>query len=218
MSNVHKGMATWGERLVPLSDFRAATAQAGRALAPDERRSAVAEYLRPVEDPTPVEGPFGRIAVFGGVYSNRFSLEAVLEDARRRDMNRRQEAHETLHQGIARRERITADLGDLRRGESAAKEELQRATESLTTTENSLYLLREELAAKSSSLTATESMANSFDDAGWAELSGPKAAEAGVGGVIGPLADLLEIQPGYEKAIEAVLGNRLRATIVEGLA
>ncbi len=87
MSNVHKGMATWGERLVPLSDFRAATAQAGRALAPDERRSAVAEYLRPVEDPTPVEGPFGRIAVFGGVYSNRFSLEAVLEDARRRGVD-----------------------------------------------------------------------------------------------------------------------------------
>ncbi len=144
--------------------------------------------------------------------------KSQMEDARRRDMNRRQEAHETLHQGIARRERITADLGDLRRGESAAKEELQRATESLTTTENSLYLLREELAAKSSSLTATESMANSFDDAGWAELSGPKAAEAGVGGVIGPLTDLLEIQPGYEKAIEAVLGNRLRATIVEGLA
>ena len=95
---------------------------------------------------------------------------------------------------------------------------MKRATESLTTTEYSLYHLREELAARYSSLTAIEGMANSFGDAGWAELSGPKAAEAGVDGVIGPLVDLLEIQLGYEKAIEAVLGNCLRATDVEGLA
>ena len=84
MSNTHRGMATWGERLVPLSDFRAATARSGRALAPEQRRSAVAEYCRPVEDSTPVEGPFERIAVFGGVYSNRFSLEAALDDAHHR--------------------------------------------------------------------------------------------------------------------------------------
>ena len=84
MTNPHKGMATWGERLVPLEDFRAETARFGRALSTGDRRSAVAEYLDPAPDATPVEGPYSRIAVFGGAYSNRFSLEALLDDARQR--------------------------------------------------------------------------------------------------------------------------------------
>ena len=84
MSNRHKGMATWGERLVPLPEFRAAAAQSGRPLSEMDRQSAVEKYLRPLNDATPVEGPYDRIAVFGGVYNNRFGLEAVLDDARRR--------------------------------------------------------------------------------------------------------------------------------------
>ena len=65
MTNVHKGMATWGERLVPLEDFRAATTRFGRTLSEEDRRSAVEEYLTLADDATPVEGPYGRIAVFG---------------------------------------------------------------------------------------------------------------------------------------------------------
>ncbi len=84
MTNAQKGMATWGERLVPLEDFRAATTRFGRTLSEEGRRSAVEEYLTPADDATPVEGPYGRIAVFGGVYNNHFGLEALLEDARRR--------------------------------------------------------------------------------------------------------------------------------------
>ncbi|MDH3402604.1 MAG: hypothetical protein OEP45_03230, partial [Acidobacteriota bacterium] len=41
----HRGLATWGERLVPLGSFRAATEQAGRALSPAARAEAVASYL-----------------------------------------------------------------------------------------------------------------------------------------------------------------------------
>ena len=84
MSNAHKGKATWGERLVPLQDFRAAAENHGRALTDEDRRAAVEQYLAPVDDATPVEGAFGRIAVFGGVYNNRFGLEALLDDARSR--------------------------------------------------------------------------------------------------------------------------------------
>jgi hypothetical protein len=80
----HRGLATWGERLVPLGSFRAATAEAGRQLSPAEREEAVAAYSQPAADPTPVEGPWSRIAVFGGVYNNRFGLAALLEDAARR--------------------------------------------------------------------------------------------------------------------------------------
>lgn len=80
----HRGLATWGERLVPLAEFERAAAAAGRALSPAGREAAVRGYLAPADDPTPVEGPFERIAVFGGVYNNHLALAAVLEEAARR--------------------------------------------------------------------------------------------------------------------------------------
>ena len=39
---LHRGLATWGERLVPLADFRRAPAEAGLRLSPEERAAAVA--------------------------------------------------------------------------------------------------------------------------------------------------------------------------------
>ena len=77
----HRGLATWGERLVPLGEFRDATTEAGRRLSGAERAIAVAEHRRPVDDGVPVEGPFQRVVVFGGVYNNHFGLEALLEEA-----------------------------------------------------------------------------------------------------------------------------------------
>ena len=77
----HRGMATWGERLVPLGSFHEATAAAGRSLSPAEREAEAARYLELPPDPTPVEGPFRRIAVFGGVYNNHHALAALLADA-----------------------------------------------------------------------------------------------------------------------------------------
>jgi hypothetical protein len=81
---LHRGLATWGETLVPLDEFRRAAAAAGRGLAPDERAAALSSFTRGPEDATPVEGPWSRIAVFGGVYNNHYGLLALLEDAARR--------------------------------------------------------------------------------------------------------------------------------------
>lgn len=80
----HRGMATWGEKLVPLAAFRQAAARKGPTRQPEERESAVLGYKAPLDDPTPVEGPYSRIAVFGGVYSNHLALLELLEDAARR--------------------------------------------------------------------------------------------------------------------------------------
>jgi hypothetical protein len=80
----HRGLATWGERLVPLDDFRRASAAAGRRLSPGERAAEVERYLASAADSTPVEGPFASIAVAGGVYSNHHGLAAFLTDAARR--------------------------------------------------------------------------------------------------------------------------------------
>jgi hypothetical protein len=81
---VHRGQATLGERLVPLAELRRAAAAAGRALPPDQRRRRRLEHLAPRSDGVAVEGPWRRIAVFGGVYSNHRALAALLDDARRR--------------------------------------------------------------------------------------------------------------------------------------
>lgn len=80
----HRGKATWGERLVPLGEFRAAAAASGRELSAAERLAAREHFMGELLDPTPVEGPYQRIAVFGGAYNNHFALEALLEDAARR--------------------------------------------------------------------------------------------------------------------------------------
>jgi hypothetical protein len=77
----HRGLATWGERLVPLGEFAAAAARAGRALSPSARAEAQTAFLTCAPDTTPVEGPFTRIAVFGGIYSNRPALAALLAEA-----------------------------------------------------------------------------------------------------------------------------------------
>jgi len=78
----HRGMATWGERLVPLERFRQATAKVGRRLSEAERLTEQRDFLQRERDPTPTEGPYSRIVVFGGVYNNHLALEAVLDAAR----------------------------------------------------------------------------------------------------------------------------------------
>ncbi len=77
----HRGLATWGNDLVPLARFRAAAAEAGRVLAPAARAAALAGYRAALADPTPVEGPFDRIVVCGGVYNNHLGLAALLAAA-----------------------------------------------------------------------------------------------------------------------------------------
>src|SRR5258707_1146889 len=76
----HRGMATWGEKLVPIGTFRQAAADAGLTLSPEEREAAMRARAAALADPTPVEGPWSRIAAFGGVYSNHLALLELLED------------------------------------------------------------------------------------------------------------------------------------------
>jgi hypothetical protein len=81
--NLH-GLATWGDRLVPLERFATEVAAHGRRLSADRRESEIDRFLRVPGDNAPVEGPFERVAVFGGVYSNAHALEALFDDAARR--------------------------------------------------------------------------------------------------------------------------------------
>ena len=74
----HTGKATWGDRIVDLETFEKATRDAGRRLEGEALERQRERWLQPMEDPTEVEGPFRCVVVFGGVYSNRHALEAVL--------------------------------------------------------------------------------------------------------------------------------------------
>ena len=61
----HRGLATWGDRLVRLDEFARATATHGRRLDDARRAADVRAFHAERFDDTPVEGPFGRVAVFG---------------------------------------------------------------------------------------------------------------------------------------------------------
>ncbi len=80
----HRGLATWGERLVPLERFRRASASAGRKLDERSRRAERIRFLGRPGDEVEIEGPYANIAVFGGVYSNHVALAALLDDAKGR--------------------------------------------------------------------------------------------------------------------------------------
>jgi len=80
----HRGLATAGERLVPLAEFRAAAAAAGTRLDAAGREAAARNHRRTLPDAVRREGPFAKVAVCGGVYSNHLALAALLADAARR--------------------------------------------------------------------------------------------------------------------------------------
>ncbi|MDH3743900.1 MAG: metallophosphoesterase family protein [Acidobacteriota bacterium] len=80
----HRGLATWGEKLVPLGRFREATEKTGRRLSRVERDEERSRFLSGSAEKAPIEGPYSRVAVCGGVYNNHFALTALLDDAARR--------------------------------------------------------------------------------------------------------------------------------------
>ena len=78
----HRGLATWGERLVPLERFTEEVTRHGRTLGDEERREERQRFTSRPDDGARAEGPFRRVLVFGGIYNNHLALRAVLEEAR----------------------------------------------------------------------------------------------------------------------------------------
>ncbi len=86
----HRGRATWGERLVPLEEFRLAAARHGRTLSSAARAEAVRAWLDsragfetegPQVERSQIEGSWSKVIAFGGVYNNAPALEALLDEA-----------------------------------------------------------------------------------------------------------------------------------------
>jgi chromosome segregation protein len=103
---------------------------------------------------------------------------------------------------VEERERLTQTVADLERRLAEAEARLAQA--------------RLDLAARSSSLDAVRELEVAREGYG----AGVRAvfAEGGapaLSGVVGTVADLIEVEPGLERAVEAVLGERLQWVVVE---
>jgi chromosome segregation protein len=114
-------------------------------------------------------------------------------------------------QGLAKRKEALEQ--DFRRRE----EELQRLQEDLAHTEGELKEVEGELHRLRFHLSSLSDMQRRFE--GYAE--GVKAIMTSHGaplkqGIIGVLADMMEVDPPYEVALEAALGHTLQSLIVKG--
>jgi chromosome segregation protein len=103
---------------------------------------------------------------------------------------------------VSEREWLTEALADHERQLAEAEARLAQA--------------RLELAARSSSRDAVHELEVAREGYG----AGVRAvfaegAGAALGGVVGTVADLIEVEPGLERAVEAVLGERLQWVVVE---
>lgn len=114
-------------------------------------------------------------------------------------------------------------LAEAKTSKEALEAELSEAGDTLTTLEEeedeltaSLQELREESSLTDSRLKALEEMASRFEGLNQGVKAVMEAGKEGrASGILGLVADVIETEPGYEKAVEAVLGERLQYVIVE---
>ncbi|MEE9613494.1 MAG: chromosome segregation protein SMC, partial [Thermodesulfobacteriota bacterium] len=117
-------------------------------------------------------------------------------------------------------EGLKAEMENAGGKREAAEAEFAGAAEKLAGLENALLLktaerkaLDEERAAKSARLEALEEMGSGLNGSKEGITAVMKSGREG--GMHGLLADVMEASPGYERAVEAVLGERLQYVIVE---
>jgi chromosome segregation protein len=114
------------------------------------------------------------------------------------------------------RDRALAELGSLEGERQRVAARLAEEERRLEEAEARLANARVEVAARRSSLEALAELerAREGDGAGVRAVFADGRA-AGLAGVVGTVADLLEVPPGMERAVEAVLGERLQWVVVE---
>jgi chromosome segregation protein len=114
------------------------------------------------------------------------------------------------------RDRALAELGSLEGERQRVAARLAEEERRLEEAEARLANARVEVAARRSSLEALAELERAREGYG----AGVRAVfaeggAAGLAGVVGTVADLLEVPPGMERAVEAVLGERLQWVVVE---
>lgn len=110
---------------------------------------------------------------------------------------------------------LTAKAG-LEAEAEAVREKLDKLERENTGMVETVKALNEELAAKTSRLEALEEMKEKHEGLNQGIRSVVDRGEAA--GVHGILADFIETSPGFEKAVETALGERLQYVVVDGVA
>jgi chromosome segregation protein len=115
------------------------------------------------------------------------------------------------------RDRAVAELSTLGAERARLHADQAEREQGLATAEAELADLRLTLAARPSSLDAVRQLAAAREGygAGVRAVLASEARAAGLAGVIGTVADLLDVPPELERAVEAVLGERLEWVVVE---
>lgn len=128
--------------------------------------------------------------------------------SKERDLHRRRERREAeLLEWTGRRDTLTEELQGLQREVSASEERILG--------------LRSDLAESRSRLESLEAIARRLE--GYSEGvrtimspgEGDEEAKPAVDGILGLVTDVLEAQPEYERAIEALLGDKLQLLITD---
>ncbi|MBI3827775.1 MAG: chromosome segregation protein SMC [Candidatus Rokubacteria bacterium] len=115
------------------------------------------------------------------------------------------------------RDRALAELSALMGERAGLQAQLGDRESRLATAEAALAELRLVLAARRSSLEAVRQLEEAREGygAGVRAVLAAGSGVAGLAGVIGTVADLLDVPPELERAVEAVLGERLEWIVVE---
>jgi chromosome segregation protein len=114
------------------------------------------------------------------------------------------------------RDRAVSELSSLAAERGRLAEALADRQARLSDAEGRLAQARLDLAARSSSRDAVHELEVAREGYGaGVRAVFAEAAAPSLGGVVGTVADLLEVEPGLERPVEAVLGERLQWIVVE---
>lgn len=97
------------------------------------------------------------------------------------------------------------------------EEQLAQTRQAFAENELQVIALREELSDKRSRLSSLEEIQSAYEgfDRGVRSVMAKAGANAREQGIFGLVADVLTVPPRFERAVEAALGERLQAVIVE---
>ena len=154
----------------------------------------------------------------------RHSLQALMKDEehlRHRESKAASEKEDAAKKLLSMEAPIASLKDDLRRsasekesieaGLTGIKDRLDALEKEKTVGEAGLKGLEDEFSRASARLSALEEMEKNFDNLRDGARAIMRRNDAGVFGL---MADVIETNPGYEKAVEAVMGERLQYLIV----
>jgi chromosome segregation protein len=123
-----------------------------------------------------------------------------------------EELRRSLTESTGRKEGLSCRIGEI--SGAIARLELERGAK-----EDELKRNKEESAAVGARISALEEMERRYEGLGDGVKAIMESSKAGErGGIHGLLADVIEPEPGFERAVEAVLGQKLQYVMVESQA